>query len=795
MRIMVCAFLVLFATSAHAASVAEYDALRAMRPDGRTVTVQGLSLVRDAFTIELRSGVVHLLAPVRGTTVGAVFIGDGAYRLTPATAAERRQLRLQTGEAQLETLTDRFDRLVLFFTDRTAAEIMAHAPVATGAPNEPAVRFYEDYLRRQQRDVQINLQLRLLGDLLNFPGRTEGVFLAPVEGKVYGKALIVVDPLGISNLSPRLADLGGEEVALISMDERKGGFWYLSALAKEATSGRGKPVRRLADAARYEIETVIDSREIHGRTRITLTPLAGGIRVLPLNVAEILNLRSAVLVGDAGDVPLAIVRDEVQIGGYRGMFSSGVGDGDVAIVFPTPLSVGAPVKIQIEYDGRDVLEASGDGRYAVRARESWYPNLGTFVDLAKYELVFTYPKKNTLVSVGQLVSETVEGNVKIGRWRSDTPIRVAGFNYGEFQKLTTRDADSGVTIGVYTVRDWTPQAKIAQADAMNASRVATAFFGKQPFGEISITQQVESNFGQSWPTLVFLPTLALTSSTQRAFGLNVDERDRATVGEFVNVVGWHEVSHQWWGHHVGWQSYRDQWLSEGFAEFTAALTLEAAEGRRSYDRFWALRRGEILDRGGEVANADAGAITQGFRLATERSQRAARTILYGKGAYVLHMLRMMMQENRNGDVDAAFRAMMHEFVTTWAGMNPSTNDFQQIAEKHMLPVMNLTRDGRLDYFFEQWVHGTDIPTLTSALQVADIGGGKYRVSGTITQAGVPATFHTLVPVYLDFGDERFQKLGMVHLTGSATQNLSVDLPLPQKPRRAIVNAHNDVLSR
>jgi len=277
--------------------------------------------------------------------------------------------------------------------------------------------------------------------------------------------------------------------------------------------------------------------------------------------------------------------------------------------------------------------------------------------------------------------------------------------------------------------------------------------------------------------------------------LTGDERDRATVGEFVNVVGWHEVSHQWWGHHVGWQSYRDQWLSEGFAEFTAALTLDAAEGRKSYDRFWALRRGEILDRGGEVANADAGAITQGFRLATERSQRAARTILYGKGAYVLHMLRMMMQENRNGDVDAAFRAMMHEFVTTWAGMNPSTNDFQQIAEKHMLPVMNLTRDGRLDYFFEQWVHGTDIPTLTSALQVADIGGGKYRVSGTITQAGVPATFHTLVPVYLDFGDERFQKLGMVHLTGAATQNLSVDLPLPQKPRRAIVNAHNDVLSR
>ena len=794
MRLLACV-LTLVATTASAATVAEYDAIRAARPDGRTVPVQGLTLARDVYRIELRSGTVHFLTPVGGETFGAVFIGDGAYHLTPATGAERRQLRLVTGDPQLETFTDRFDRLILFFTDRTAAEIAAHAAVATGIPNEQAARVYDEYLRRQQRDVQINLQLRILGDLLNRPRRSDGVFLAPVEGRTHGKALIAIDPLGISNLSPRFGFLGGEEVALLSTDERKGGFWYLSAPAKEAIAGRGKAVRPLADAIAYELDTTIDSRAIHGRTTITLAPLAAGLRVLPLNIAETLSIRTAVLQTEAGPVPLSVVREELQIGGYQGMFTEGASDADVAIVFPEPLAAEKPVRVQIGYDGRDVLEGI-DGRYAVRARESWYPNLGTFVDLAIYQMTFRYPRRNTIVAVGRQVSERTEGGQKISLWSSDVPIRVAGFNYGEFDKLMSTDPETRLAINVYTNRDWASQARVAQADATNASRVATAFFGKPPFAQLSMTQQVQSNFGQSWPSLVFLPTLAFSTSTERAMATNIDPRAMPSLQEFVNLVGWHEVSHQWWGHQVGWQSYRDQWLSEGFAEFTAALTLEFADSRRSYDRFWALRRGEILERRGGLATYDAGAITQGFRLATEKSPGAPRTMLYGKGAYILHMLRMQMrEEGRNADPDRAFKAMMHDFVTTWAGKNPSTDDFQRVAERHLLPVMDLTHDKRLDYFFDQWVHGTDIPELASSLQVTEAGKGRYRISGSITQSGVPAEFLTLVPVYLDFGEERLQRLGMVTLKGPATQKLSVEVELPQRPRRVILNARNDVLSR
>src|SRR5579862_777652 len=147
-----------------------YAALRAARPDGRVVAVHGLVLDRDVFHFELESGTVHFLEPVAGRTIGAVFLGHGTLRLSPASAAERRQLALELGEGKdFEVLTDSFDELVLLFGDDTAQEIAAAAPIAKQAPDPRARQVYERWLERQRRDSQLNLQLRLLRDLLNVP--------------------------------------------------------------------------------------------------------------------------------------------------------------------------------------------------------------------------------------------------------------------------------------------------------------------------------------------------------------------------------------------------------------------------------------------------------------------------------------------------------------------------------------------------------------------------------------------------------------------------------------------------
>src|SRR5262245_17768270 len=175
MRIAASLLLLVLAGMRGTAVASEYDTLRALRPDGRSVKVTNLALTRDAHRLEFKTGTIYLVAPFDRDTFAAVFIGDGTYTLTPATSSEKRHLRLVTNEQQLETLTDRFSKMVLFFTDKTAAEILAGGEPATGAANKDAVSAYEDYLDRQRRDAPFNGPMRVVADLLNRPNRTDGV--------------------------------------------------------------------------------------------------------------------------------------------------------------------------------------------------------------------------------------------------------------------------------------------------------------------------------------------------------------------------------------------------------------------------------------------------------------------------------------------------------------------------------------------------------------------------------------------------------------------------------------------
>lgn len=122
------------------------------------------------------------------------------------------------------------------------------------------------------------------------------------------------------------------------------------------------------------------------------------------------------------------------------------------------------------------------------------------------------------------------------------------------------------------------------------------YFGKSPYDEIYITEQPNFAFGQSWPNLVYLPISAYTDSTQRwmLFG----QINNKFTG-FVQEVTPHEVARQWWGHAVGWSSYHDQWLSEGFAEFSAGLFLQQAvrgDWRKDYVEFWERLRQRVLEK-------------------------------------------------------------------------------------------------------------------------------------------------------------------------------------------------------
>lgn len=796
--VIAVSLLSLFSIAAGAAEESIYRKVREARPDGRTIKVRNLVLQRDVYRLTFRSGTFHLLAPFAGRTFGAVFIGDGSFLLDPATRNERKQLALVLGDPATETLTDTFDTLVLLFSDETAKDIEKNSAIEHGSADPRATSVYTDYLEKQKKRYRMNLHLRILMDLLQQPVSGSGVFLAAVDGKKLAPALIAVDPLGIGNLAAGFGFFGGEQTAFLSLDDTNGGLWYLSALKGEAVEGRGKPLPVIVDALRYDIDTTIASNlNITGTTTIHLRPQAAGIRVVPIHILPKLRLKDASIRVDGRSQSLEIIQEEADLGKLARMFRDEVADSNAAVVAETPLRTDADAEITLHYEGRDVLQAIGVDSFSVQARESWYPNVGTFTDVAEYSLTYHFPKGNSLVSSGRLIKEETVDKQQTSRWESSKPMRVAGFNYGKFEKISEKDAPSGLELEVYTNRDQRKMARDTMADAQNAARTATAFFGPAPYPNVAVTQQAEWNFGQSWPSLVYLPTLALTTSTERVAML--DEAAPTAISganDFAKTVGWHEMSHQWWGHLVGWESYRDQWLSEGFAEFTAALVLQFTENFQKYDDFWERKRQTILERrGGTVANNDSGAISQGFRVATRNSPSAGQAIVYDKGAYVLHMLRMMLRDVSAKNPDEKFMTMMKDFVTTYGGKNPSTADFQRVVERHMTAPMNATNDGSMAYFFRQWVDGTSVPKFRSDVRLDPIDGGKSRLSGSVSQEGVPEDFISVVPLYIEFQKGEIARFGAIRLVGTKPQQIQGDLPLPSKPKRVVVNALHDVLAR
>jgi hypothetical protein len=803
----------------------DYAALRAARPDGRMVPVSKLTLERDVFRFQFESGAFYFLAPVGGRTVGAVFVGHGSYRLSPATATERRHLALASGgdRSSFETLSDEFDDLVLLFADDTAQEIELHAPVKTGPPDGRAVSVYESYLKQQKKDFRLNFHLRVLEDVLNQPGLTSGVFLALIDGKKYPPALAAVDPNGAEALGFG-SRLGEEDTVFLVADVNKGGLWYQCDRQSEIDSHRRSPERRLADALDYTVDTTIErDTDLAGTTALRFKTLVPKVRVLPLHLVSTLRIQEASYAVEAPGAepawkPLPFVQEAEKE------------DAAPAVVFPEPLAKGATVRLKLSYKGDKVLRDGGDKNYFVGARESWYPNIGVFSDPALFDLTYRVPAGNEIVSVGTKTDEKTEGKQSVSHWKTDHPVQVAGFNYGKFKEIEKQDEFSKIDIQVFTnpgtpdilrqinsalsaaggsaglpsgdydARGAAPGATLGTintgrlaesslADGLNSARLFTAYFGPLPQTHVAITQQSNFAFGQSWPSLIFLPYISFLDGTQR------QRLGMTRAKDFVDQVGYHEFAHQWWGHLVGAETYRDQWLEEGFAEFSASLAVQRTAGWNEYDRFWRERTKEIVQKtpGNAMAPYEAGPITQGWRLSTAKTPSAG-FLIYPKGGYVLHMLRMMMYDWSSKDPDARFIEMMKDYASTYGGKFASTADFQKVVERHMIPAMNATGNGRMDWFFNQWVYGTDVPRYVEDLKV-DSEGDQTRIHGTIRQEGVSKDFRVLVPIYVEFGKNETARVGMVPMVGEASVPVDVKLKLPKKPRKAMLNAHGEVLAR
>jgi len=772
-----------------------YRALRDAQPR-ETFTVNHIILKRDQGTLTLKSGRISFIPPVLGRVTMAAFTGEGEFTLEPAISTEKHHLHLLTNA---DTVQESFTRMALCFTDGTYEEIRRQAEKgADVAPEHDVLSDLRHRLRhrpdppRSMLEYMLtwesidNVESDILADLYN--PRRPGFFSAYVFGRKHGDLRFHVRPRGALPPLP-----SPEEVAVINVgpDADDEGIWYLAHYATEYTAhhASSREDKRTMHVDHYRIETAIDK---HGRftatAAIEFTALGDGDRVFKFGLLPTLRVTR---VTTPGDREIAYVQEKRTE------------DGSFYVILPEPTVQTAHYKIFIEYEGNKVLTDEGGGNFAVGARTSWYPSVNAFGDRSTFDLIFKVPHEYTLVGVGKLVKEWREEDYAASQWTSEIPLAVAGFNYGRFKKKERADDTTKYDIEGYATTElpgylqhaqfaaaMTPSrlSENAMIEAENAIRVYTQYFGAAPYGRIAITQQPEFNFGQSWPTLVYLPISAFFDSTQRWMLMG---QQAFRFADFIQEVTPHEVAHQWWGHMVGWASYHDQWLSEGFADFSAGLYLQMTEKTPDkYLRYWDQARKKILEKNqfGIRAN-DVGPLWMGLRLNSRKTGGAYNLLVYPKGGYILHMLRSMMRDGKT--YDANFIAMMKDFVQTYYGQNASTADFQKIVEKHMTPAMNLDGNGRMDWFFNEWVYGIEAPRYRLDYSLSE-EGGKVLLKGTVEQSDVTTNFKMLVPLYIDFTGKPML-VGQVALTGNTTSK-EFRIGLPQRPKRVLLCAEHDVLA-
>ena len=768
------------------------------RLNNNTLDPNQVYMIRDAhithgrMTMYLNRGFIAFMSPVMGEVTGAVFSGEGEVLMIPPNRAEKRNLAQFTHAPILE---EKFSSVYMRFTDQTAQELLAasHRPDPDD-PEQPGP-FLANWAPVAQ-ELNLETSLRTLADLLG--DRDHPYFYASLKG----------EDLGVFEMAD---DERLEETFRMGSVRKVGSQTYsdiwCSFPTHNSPDGPPPPLDITPRALAFNLDIHIHpDHSLDGRAEIQIESRSARDRVIPFGLSRGLAVTG---VEDDQGGKITVLGDQPTEDDNAVVRA----DDYVEIVLPHPHPVGERFRLIFKYHG-NVIADVGNGVLYVGARGSWYPNIDTHIP-GQYDMTFHYPRKLALVATGDRLEEKTAEEESVSHWRSDGVFRVAGFNLGPYNSIArhvgktsitiyaTREAESAlekrhdaqngppvVIGGRKSVVDpiqlepvpLSPSALLGNvADvASQAIQYYSTLFGPYPYPRLAISQ-APGSFGQGWPELVYLPTLSFLPKTER-YELGSTRAGSDPLGPGMIA---HEIAHQWWGNLLGWQTYHDQWLSEGLATYAAALFLaHGKDGNRQFRDLLRVYKSDLLAKTSEGATVESGGpIWLGQRLSSSLDPQGYSTIVYKKACWVLHMLRESMTDPNTGS-DARFFRMLRDFVSHYQGQSVSTEDFIHHAEKYMTPSSDLERNHKLDWFFDEWVYDTGIPVYTLKTEVRALPTGKFVIQGDIAQSDVPSDFEMPVRLVALYGRDKRVTLGQVVVGSNGAQ---FKFTAPQKPQRVMID--------
>ena len=695
------------------------------------------------------------------------------------------------------------------FTDGFAEEI---AKQVKWQANGPAGDDLYANRQKDREDMGAEYLPRLFKSVLSPDRQRTAYFLADLKTKEKGWVEVRFDAMQPEEVRVgRWADVGPFKINDVWMNFPAGGRDFRHAYDDPAA-------RQDFLVPAYQITTSLaDNADLTATAKATVRPRYSGEQVLLFALDSNLRVSS---VKDAQGRAIEFFQPR-----ERKERSQSYGD-YIAVVLKEPTQADRNEVVEFQYGGKHVVVKVGGGNYFCHSF-GWYPSafaneLGVdeFAFRSNFDLTFRSPKKYSLVATGNKVNSTTDGKELITTWNTDIPIAAAGFAFGDYKITTEKVGDIEVqvyanrqpddllsalqnhfdnpldslaagpggshasesAVGTFSAAALT---KTISSETANTLRVFQNYFGPYPYKQLAVTNIIGS-YGQGWPGLLYLGWFTFLDSTQRH---ELGMRNQTGLTDFFRG---HESSHQWWGHRVGWKSYHDQWLSEGFAEFSGKLYVQFRQNQKEFlEQF---RKDKELLQAGDVKmhQVDSlGPIWMGRRIrSSETSPGSYQNLIYSKGGYVLQMLREQLADGRNPDPDHLFKDMMQDYCKTFDNKAASTEDFKSIVEKHMTRAMDLDGNHKMDWFFNQYVYGTGIPHYSFRANLEHTPDGKTHVKGEITRSGVPDMWKDVIPLYVHAG-EKTMRLGTLAITHPAEP---LDFTLPVQADRVSINDHEDLLA-
>ena len=705
-------------------------------------------------------GYLAFFQPLEGKVTGAVFSGRGHILTAPRDPIEKQQLAHFLGAPVVD---QDFATTYLRFTDATAAELLREFQAANIEPQTNSA--LADVWQTAVLSRNPAHSLRILSE--TFSQSPQPYFAASLNGSSVGAFDFVYDQ-------------AREEPQLFGQARKSEGFdfydiWSSYRIPETAAA------RSAFRATQYQIETNVHAdNSISGVTTIRMHAERSGERLIPFQFSSLLTVETVTLAGQT----LFSFPDESTAAAERAASASDF----LYVLLPRALQAGDEIELTLHYHG-NVIRNDGNGVLFVGARESWYPHSGDTASFAIYDLTFRWPRKLRLVATGSKVDEREDGDLRIAHWRTDKPSSVAGFNLGEYasaslpgkeysidvyanrqleQALLNRirrpeaEMEANLTdamphpLGISRAeRMRLPMSDPRPADALkqiardidSSIRFYETYSGPFPVHQLSVSQ-IPGTFGQGWPGLLYISTYSfLPAEAQQLAGLSSSGQEH-----FHDLVPFHEVAHQWWGNVVGWSSYRDQWIDEGLASYLSLLFVDNQKTPEHKLRVWLDRfRKRLVEKDStEYAPAEIGSLQLGSRLNSSRTPDGFDLLVYGKGAWVFHMLREMLREPGTKNPDTRFIALLHTLQSKYAYRALSTESLQREVEAVMTPAMAIEGGNSMEWFFADWVRGTGIPHYRIEYSSRRSEKG-FVIKGKLMQSGVANSFVAPVPIYSSAG--------------------------------------------